>query len=90
MAKGLGYKKFLENFSDDLQRNDKIAEKLVKFEEADYNFHGDGSCYILCLQSSSAMMSLIWCWEITRIKFQQGFKVSARILGKMSYDIHKP
>ena len=35
MAKGLGYKKFLENFSDDLQSNDKITEKYVKFEEAD-------------------------------------------------------
>ena len=59
MTKGLGYKKFLENFSDDLQRNDKIAEKYVKFKEADYNFHGDGSCSIHRLQSSSAMMLLI-------------------------------
>ena len=45
MTKGLGYEKFLENFSDDLQRNDEIAEKYVKFEEADCNFHGVGSCY---------------------------------------------
>ena len=56
MAMGLGYKEFLDNFSADLHSNDKMH---VKFEDADCNSHGDGSCYVRCLQSFSAMMSML-------------------------------
>ena len=59
MARGYEYKKFLENFSADLHNNNKIVEEHVKFEDADCNIHGDGSCYLRCLQSSKAIMSLL-------------------------------
>lgn len=66
MSSGLGFKKFLENFSDDLEKNDNIARKFVlKYNLADdeCDFRGSGGgggdCRVRCLQHCSSKMSLV-------------------------------
>lgn len=60
MTNGLGFEAFLNNFSDDLKKNDCIARSFIKHKSRDnYQFTGNGGCVIHCLQSSSAKMSLL-------------------------------
>lgn len=59
MTSGLGFQKFIENFSSDLTKNDEIVEKFVKYKIADGEFFGNGCCFVRCVQNSCSKMSLI-------------------------------
>ena len=57
MYNGLGFNKFIENFSDDFKRNDDIARRFVSLKNT--NFTGNGGCIVRCLQNCSSKMSLM-------------------------------
>lgn len=60
MTNGLTLEAFLDNFSDDLKKNDSIAKSFVSLESlTSYEFSGNGGCLIHCLQSSCSKMSLL-------------------------------
>lgn len=60
MCSGLGFKKFLDNFSDNLHNNDNIVRKFVKYKKnVGRDFVGNGGCIVRCLQSCSSKMSLL-------------------------------
>ena len=66
MSSRLGFTRFLENFSDDLKKNDDIVRKFVyrKLADGDDNeceFRGSGGigCRVRCLQNCSSKMSLV-------------------------------
>lgn len=65
MSAGLGFEKFLENFSaDNLRKNDDVVRRYVCCREkkkkiADDDFIGSGGCIVRCLQSCSSKMSLL-------------------------------
>ena len=62
MSKGLGFHKFLKNFSDNLSQNDDIVRRYVHCKtkiNADKNFIGSGGCIVRCLQSRISKMSLL-------------------------------
>lgn len=50
MSSGLGIQTFLNNFSDDLKKNDTIARDYIPHKKADSNFIGNGGCVVRCLQ----------------------------------------
>lgn len=64
MSAGLGFTRFLENFSDDLSKNDNIARNFVHCKLGDddeYKFRGNGvlECRVRCLQNCNSKMSLV-------------------------------
>ena len=60
MCAGMGVKKFMENFSTNLFRNDEIARNFVSRKSTKKNFIGNGgSCNVRFLQNSCCKMSLL-------------------------------
>lgn len=59
MSSGLGFKKFLDNFSNNLVNNDKIVKDYIQYKESKNDFYGSGYSYARCLQDSCAKMSLL-------------------------------
>jgi hypothetical protein len=59
MSSGLGFEKFLENFSADLVKNDDVARNYVQYRNAEVGFSGNGCCNVRCLQNCCGKMSLI-------------------------------
>ena len=60
MSHGLGFNKFLDNFSEKFEKNDNVnVKRYVLYKNADGNFTGDGGCFIRCLQNSRSKMSLL-------------------------------
>lgn len=61
MSGGLGFARFLENFSDDLEKNDNVVRKFVQCNLADDDceFRGSGGYRVRCLQHCSSKMSLV-------------------------------
>ena len=59
MSYGLGFNKFLGNFSENLEKNDYVVKRYVVYKNADGNFTGDGEFFVRCLQNSRSKMSLL-------------------------------
>ena len=61
MSEGLGYHKFIENFSENLDKNDEIVRRYVGCKKrSNKSFIGSGGCIIRCVQSCCpAKMSLL-------------------------------
>ena len=59
MSYGLGFNKFLDNFSENLEKNDNVVKRYVFYKNADRNFTGDGGYFVRCLQNSRSKMSLL-------------------------------
>ena len=59
MSHSLGFKKFLDNFSENLEKNDNVVKRYVFYKNADGNFTGSGGCFVRCLQNSRCKMSLL-------------------------------
>ena len=56
---GLCFKKFLDNFSENLVKNDNIVKRYVLYKNAGENFTGNGGCFVRCLQNCHSKMSLL-------------------------------
>lgn len=54
MTSGLGFQKFLENFSTDLKKNDDIARNYIPNRNDGSDFIGNGNCAVRCLQKCHA------------------------------------
>lgn len=62
MSSGMGFTRFLENFSDDLEKNDDIVRKFIqrKATDKECKFRGSGrDCRVRCLQNCSSKMSVV-------------------------------
>lgn len=59
MSNGLGFEKFISNFSDDLKKNDAIARNFVRSRHVTDTFVGSGGCAVRCLQNCASKMSLL-------------------------------
>ena len=61
MSHGLGFKKFLDNFSVNLVKNDNVVKRyvLVLYKNACGNFTGNGGCFVRCLQNCRSKMFLL-------------------------------
>ena len=59
MCKGLGFEKFLDNFSKNLEKNDDIVRSFIQYKNADANFLGNGGCFVKYIQRCSSKMSLL-------------------------------
>ena len=59
MSHGLGFKKFLDNSSENFEKNDNVVKRYVLYKNADGNFTGDGECFVRCLQNCRSKMTLL-------------------------------
>ena len=59
MSYGLGFNKFVDNFSENLEKNDNVVKRYVFYKNAVGNFTGDGGYFVRCLQNSRSKMSLL-------------------------------
>ena len=59
MSHGLGFNKFLDNFSENLEKNDNVVKRYEFYKNADGNFTDNGRCFVRCLQNSSSKMTLL-------------------------------
>ena len=50
MCRGLGFEKFLDNFSKNLVKNDDIIRGFNQYKNADANFFDKESCFVRYLQ----------------------------------------
>ena len=59
MCKGLGFEKFLDNFSKNLVKNDDIVRSFVQYKNVDANFLGNSGRFFRYIQRGSSKMSLL-------------------------------
>ena len=59
MSYGLGFNRFLDNFSENLEKNDNVVKRYVFYKNADENFIGHGGCLVRCLQNSRSKTYLL-------------------------------
>ena len=59
MSHGLGFKKILDNFSENLEKNDNVVKCQLHYKNADGNFTRNGGCFVICLQNCPSKISLL-------------------------------
>ena len=59
MSHGLDFKKYLNNFSDNLEKNYIVVKRDVRYKNDDGNFTANGGCFVRCLRKCSFKIPLL-------------------------------